>query len=191
MKTILILALISFAFATLTVDITYNDACTTQTAAVSANDASSADYAFWMADCPSSIASPADDAELGCEYYAQYFYVSETSVPLRRSLQTTYAIEAYVTDIAAPAGTKTLNDYDTSGEGQVEDTDCTVVGTPAEASYAMTCTWTVTATNTFWATAPTTTWTGTLADASFSQSLCGDGSSAVAFASISSAVLLF
>ena len=115
MKTIIILAVISFTFAALTVDITYNDACTTQTAAISANDASSADYAFWMADCPSTIASPADDASFGCSYYAQYFYVSETN-PLRRSLQV-YAIEAYVTDIAAPAGTKTLADYDTSGEG--------------------------------------------------------------------------
>ena len=75
MKIVLILTLVCVSFSTVTVDITFNDACTSQIATVTGTDSVSApvNYGHFMADCPSTVASPADDSAFGCDYYAQIY----------------------------------------------------------------------------------------------------------------------
>ena len=74
------------------------------------------------------------------------------------------------------------------------DTSCTQTSdTATNAAFAMTCTWSVTATNSFWATSVVAeaSFASTELSATFSELPCGDDSSAIAFAGLSSAVLLF
>ena len=184
MKILLILALSSVAFSALTWTVTYNDACTTQTAVLVSSDSTDATYWNWMADCPSTItgAGATDDSAYDCNYYAQSYDVVSSG---------TTSFDAYTVDLSTTAtGDETFNSLSASF---ADDTDCGTAGSAAYVSGAstITCTWTVVATETYWATSFVTVDTGALSAASFTESVCGDSSSAFTIAGVSSAILLF
>ena len=181
MKILLILALSSVAFSTITWTITYDESCTTQTAVLVASDTTAATYYNWMADCPSTVtgAGATDDSSYDCTYYAQKYDIVSSGT-------TEFAV--YTETEVAPDGTETFG-----GASWVDDTDCGTAGSAAYVSGAstITCTWTVVATETYWATAFVTATNGLLSAASFSESVCGDSSSAALIAGVSSAVMFF
>ena len=178
MKFVLILALTSMAFATVSWDITYDDACTKQTAVISATDSADAIYGNWMADCPETIASPDADTSYGCDYFAQ-IYAIDINTP------NTFVVKEEV--VATTDGSEVLGN---SIVDSVADTDCTT-DSVTTGSFAATCIWTVTPTNTFWATAIVEAAGQSIADSTFTESPCTVSSSAAAWAGLSSAVLFF
>ena len=178
MKIVLILTFATLAFSSASWTLDYNSDCTQQTAVVTLTDTSTTTYNNWMADCPSTIASPADDSAYGCSYYAQYWI-------LTLGASNTFTVE--VTVVSSPTGSETLaSEAGSSGA----DAGCGT-GTATSGSSSVTCTWTSKATNTYWTTALTTTTSGALSAASFSDQSCGDGSSAFAWAGFTSTVMLF
>ena len=180
MKLILILALTSIAFSTLTWEITYDDACTTQTAVITSSDSSTISYGNWMADCPSSIASPDDDSAWGCTYYAEIYDIV--------TLMTVFGVRTV--DVTTTDGSETLTTLANTANA---DNDCGTSGTATytAGSSTITCNWTVTSTNTFWYSAFVSDLSQTLLAATFTESPCGTDSSAFGLAGFSSAVLLF